>query len=158
VWDVSSGEQQFTVHGYLWAWSADGSRVLTSEGYAVQVRDAETGKTLLDLSDPDWYEVMWAEWSPDERWIEIQLYSGGTRVMDAQTGAELLHLDGRATFAWNADGSRLVADAGDGTVRQYCMQVECLLPVACRRTTRNLTEEEWARFFPDQPYRTTCPD
>ena len=30
--------------------------------------------------------------------------------------------------------------------------------MACAAAGRNLTEEEWGRYFADEPYRDTCPD
>ena len=29
---------------------------------------------------------------------------------------------------------------------------------ACQRANRNLTQEEWQRFFSQEPYRPTCPN
>ena len=42
------------------------------------------------------------------------------------------------TFHWDTDPGRALA-------------------FACQMAGRDLTEEEWAEFLPDQPYREVCP-
>ena len=57
IWDVASGEELFrfrTAHRGREVWlSPDGSRVLTSEQAALQIRDARSGKILASAKlDP----------------------------------------------------------------------------------------------------------
>jgi hypothetical protein len=38
------------------------------------------------------------------------------------------------------------------------LDLEELIRLICNRTGRNLTEEEWREYFPDDDYRETCPE
>lgn len=44
----------------------------------------------------------------------------------------------------------------DSTVRLWPLRTDELIRLACRTAGRNLTEEEWALYFPGEDYRTTC--
>jgi len=44
-----------------------------------------------------------------------------------------------------------------GAVILWEMNVATLLYHVCSSAGRNMTKTEWKRFFPDQPYRITCP-
>jgi|GEM_PF-1428529 len=42
-------------------------------------------------------------------------------------------------------------------VRFISLEVEALRALACQAAGRNFTSEEWATYFPGQPYQVTCP-
>jgi hypothetical protein len=52
----------------------------------------------------------------------------------------------------------MATGSGDGTVFLWDIDVESWKSRACRRANRNLTFEEWGRFFGEEPYRATCPE
>ena len=83
------------------------------------------------------------------------------RLWDVESGAETAvltgHTDGIGHVAWSPDGDLIVTASEDGTARIYDTQTENLLATACDRAVRNLSEDEWARYMGDQPYRETCP-
>jgi hypothetical protein len=45
--------------------------------------------------------------------------------------------------------------SGDGTARVWILDFEELLRLAEAKAERNLTWEEWGRFFPGEPCRRT---
>ena len=59
-------------------------------------------------------------------------------------------------FAANAASPRLLTGSADGNLVMWLWRSEDLRDEACRRLTRNLDAEEWARYLGDRPYRSTC--
>jgi tetratricopeptide (TPR) repeat protein len=53
-------------------------------------------------------------------------------------------------------GRWLATGSGDKTARLWSWRVEDLINLACRTAGRNLSREEWGRYFGDEPYRKTC--
>jgi hypothetical protein len=61
-------------------------------------------------------------------------------------------------MAFSPDGLML-ASAGYGNVIMLLdLNPESWLASACRIANRNLTNAEWERYFPNQPYHKTCPN
>ena len=56
------------------------------------------------------------------------------------------------------DGRWLASGCADGTVRVWIATLEELAEVGCQKVYRNMTREEWKRYFPGEPYRATCPN
>jgi DNA-binding SARP family transcriptional activator/WD40 repeat protein len=44
----------------------------------------------------------------------------------------------------------------DGSIRRWDTGLERALDYACQMAGRDLAEEEWAQYLPDQPYRSVC--
>jgi hypothetical protein len=59
--------------------------------------------------------------------------------------------------AFTQRGHELVVVNDDGTGVLWPMTVSAWEAHACAVARRNLTQEEWRRFAPGQPYRRTCP-
>ncbi len=122
VWDAETGELLRAFEGRLGAmydltWSRDGRRVFASCIKAgVRGWDVETGKAVGSLID----SKHWAHCvaiSPDGRYLAGS--SGGTRVWDLTTGAELFQI-GRDSqrVAFSPDGQTL-ACVNSGLVRLH---------------------------------------
>ena len=60
-------------------------------------------------------------------------------------------------IALSPDDTKLVSMAFDEEVRIWELDIKIWLERACERAGRNLTEEEWDLYLPDEPYRKTCP-
>lgn len=86
---------------------------------------------------------------------------GSARVFDAATGAELSRwTSAAACIRWPSgpDGTRLATGSNDGSARVWCSDHGQLIERAMARLTRNLTQQEWRRYFRDEPYRKTRAD
>lgn len=46
----------------------------------------------------------------------------------------------------------------DGRVYRWATDLDRAIGFACRMAGRDLTEEEWAKVLPTQPFRSVCPD
>jgi WD40 repeat protein/DNA-binding SARP family transcriptional activator len=72
-------------------------------------------------------------------------------------------IDGPPIFTSQAnavsiDGRKLAWISSFRNIIIWDLTVESWLDRACHRANRNLTGEEWRRFFGDEPDRLTCPD
>jgi len=131
VWDAETGRQLVSLRGHMdWIketiWNADGSRILTaSDDGTVRVWDAETGRQLVSCEGhkPSIYE---AYWHSDETRILVigceqadeGIYCPGDTMWlwDAETGRQLLFLEGHESKVWNADETRFLTVSRDGSV------------------------------------------
>ena len=147
------------------AFSPDGTRVATgSSDGSGRVFDAATGAEVsrLDHDAP----VNAVAFSPDG--TRVATGSGGgfsrggsARVFDAATGAEVSRLDHDApvnAVAFSPDGTRVATGSSDGSARVWYADRRRLIEQAEGRLTRNLTRQEWGRYFRDEPYRKTRAD
>jgi hypothetical protein len=84
------------------------------------------------------------------------------RLWDMQNpGADPVVLYGHAApvqaITFSPDGRRLATSGDDKTILMWPMQRNDLRELACRTAGRNMTWEEWQKFFGEQvPYRKTC--
>ena len=155
------------------AYSPDGTRVATASGdlpgrrCSARVFDAATGTEIsrLDHDSP----VSAVAYSPDG--TRVATGSGddlgrrcSARVFDAATGTEISRLDHDSSVnavAYSPDGTRVATASGDlsgRSVRVWCVDHGQLIEQAVGRLTRNLTRQEWRRYFRDEPYRKTRAD
>jgi WD40 repeat protein len=85
---------------------------------------------------------------------------GEIRVWSVPGGNLLSQVEAEAGFrdyTFSPDGRRLLTGSADGDVALWLWRSEDLRDEACRRLTRNLDADEWARYLGDRPYRATCP-
>ena len=61
------------------------------------------------------------------------------------------------TMILSKDDSILFSMDQDGVIRTWNLNFEYLAEKACLRAGRNLTQNEWYRFLPNEAYRMTCP-
>jgi WD40 repeat protein/serine/threonine protein kinase len=144
VWDAQTGRELHTLKGYhgrvhSMAYSPDGKRLATASlDGTIKVWDARTGKEILTLhrggkAGPKgvFGRVISIAFSPDGKRLAGgvdtpgQPMPGGLiKVWDAQTGEELLKLQGPAgrtivSVAFSPDGKRLAGTSSDNTVRVW---------------------------------------
>ncbi len=66
------------------------------------------------------------------------------------------HTAAVTALAFSPDGNWLATGSQDQTVQLWITQLDVLVDNACQVAGRNLTREEWQRYFPAQPYAVTC--
>ncbi len=84
--------------------------------------------------------------------------SGSARVSDSATGAEIRRLEDEGdvtAIAFSPDGTRVATASADGYARIWITEPRKLIEQAESRVTRNLTEQEWRRYFGSEPCRKT---
>ncbi|MGL6110944.1 MAG: WD40 repeat domain-containing protein, partial [Rubrivivax sp.] len=91
---------------------------------------------------------------------ELATRTGGQiRVWGLPSGSLLSQIEadtGFKDFTFSPDSQRLLTGGADGSVVLWLWRSEDLRDEACRRLTRNLDADEWARYLGDRPYRSTC--
>lgn len=96
---------------------------------------------------------------------------GSVNLWDVRSRDRLGEFRGYATsvytLAFNPNGRLLasgsceqydLAECDKGQVVLWDVTAEFWKANACRMANRNLTSEEWQRYFRDEPYRKTCPN
>ena len=143
--------------------SLDKTRVATrSDDGSARVFDAATGAEIYHL-DHDSF-VYAVAFSPDGARVATgsgNRSGGSARVFDAVTGTEVSRLDHDGfvyAVAFSPDGTRVATGSSDRSARVWCVDDGQLIQQATRRLTRNLTQQEWRRYFRDQPYHKTRAD
>ena len=63
----------------------------------------------------------------------------------------------RAARPLRGHGKTLASGGADWRIRLTSIDVDEWLSRACDIAGRNLSQKEWQRYFPDQSYRSTCP-
>lgn len=103
------------------------------------------------------------DFSPDGRLLasgdnseQLQLWS----MVDHQPiGPPLLgHKNDVLNLRFSPDGMSLASGDYGGVVILWDLELGDWIAQACRRANRNLTQQEWQRYFGDEPYRAICAD
>jgi WD40 repeat protein len=68
------------------------------------------------------------------------------------------HSYGVLSLAFSPDGKTLYSGSLDNAIALWDIDPQSWLKKTCQRVGRNFTLEEWARYFPDDTYRATCPE
>lgn len=103
--------------------------------------------------------------SPDHAWLVTGSRDTMVRLWNlrAENPAEssiLLsgHKTEITTVLFSPDSRWLITGSSDGTIRLWRMQMNDLLERACQTAGRNLSPDEWNKYFPKEPFHQTCPE
>jgi len=138
IWDVSSGEELFTLSGHDHApvsippfdgviqvgFSPDGKRLATAGGDGtVKVWDTSDGRELFTLEAHPDSVVIDVTFSPDGTKLLTGSWDGTAKLWDAATGQALLTISGHTSgvygVAFTPDGTRLVTGSEDGMAKVW---------------------------------------
>jgi WD40 repeat protein len=106
------------------------------------------------------------DYSPDGKYLTSGDSLGKIKLWDMTTHKAMeISLPGEIEegvtiygLSFSHDGHTLVVVLNDGRIVKWDFDLKSLQTRACQRANRNLTQEEWQRFFGDEPYQATCPD
>ena len=161
VIDMAAPAQTSFLRGKMtsFAFSPDGAHVATGNDYgSARIFNASNGEEECHLDHGA--QVAAVAFSPDGAYVATGSADHNARVLNAVTGAEMCRLEhgGRVTaVAFSPDGTRLCTGSDDCSVRVWVVDRDRLIEQAEGRLTRDLTQQEWQRFFPGKPYQSTGP-
>jgi WD40 repeat protein len=135
LWDAATGEELKRLPGgyptmmVSLAYSPDGRRLVSSgcngsrvdQPGSVKLQDAETGQEVWSL--PSSHHVISVAFSPDGRRIALGVVDKSVRILDADTGRELLTLKSYAApvtcVRFSPDGRRLASGTYTGNLHVH---------------------------------------
>lgn len=152
VWDLGTGRE------VAWATHPDEDyREINAMPEKATFKPETGGDAKLAAASASWEALRLgrgASRSSDGRWS----FAGG-RLSEVQSGRELdivKHEDAINDAVFSPDAVWLVTASSDRSVRFWPLRDKELRTEAMARLGRNLTYEEWRKFFPDEPYSRTC--
>jgi WD40 repeat protein len=162
LWDVQTGAQLKTFTGHTgWVWSVEFSpdgKYLLSAGTDSTVRlwDVTTGKELRQFIGPtDWaYNVAF---SPDGRYVAAGGREKLAWIWETATGTLVRtlagHTGGIIGLDFDPDGQHVMTGGFDTIVRVWPVNYQDSIADACKRLTRDLTDQERAvyKLPPQEP-------
>ncbi len=141
--------------------SPDGTVMATADATGtMRLLDAESLRWVSPDSGADWgYD---RDYAPDGSQIAA-VRSDRISLWDGHTGAYVASLplplgSASVSIAYREDSSGLVIASPNGSTWTMDTRTDTWTDRACRMAGRNLTDDEWAQFFPSRPYRVTCPE
>ncbi len=140
------------------AFNSAGTVLLTTQSENLQAWEIPTGKRLSSITaSSDIDQII-----PDPSSTSFATITHGRlTVWDAVTGARLAQLPDTGYLraaAFSPDGRYLLTGYDEHVAALWLWRSADLRDQACARLTRNLSRDEWARWFPKEPYRQVCPN
>lgn len=162
VWDMNSKKQLANWPTKYWintlAFNASGNAfAVASEDGSASVRSFPGGEESQRIGFAD--AVNSVSFSADGRYLATGIYDHSVLVTDLSTSQELLRRAGEEDsidlVAFTSNQKYLLS-ANRNAIRVRLWSPDDMVAEACNRLTRNLTKDEWKRYFGDAPYRKTC--
>ena len=141
------------------ALSPDGEWMATADDDTARVWNMNKRQEVARLSHGDRVRIV--AFSKNGKLLATGGNDNTSRVWEVSSGQEvsrMKHRDAVYAVAFSPDDKYLATASSDNTGRVSLLRPQDLITEACSRLTRNLTEEEWKQYLPDEPYRRTCPN
>jgi serine/threonine protein kinase/WD40 repeat protein len=119
LWDPGSGKMLLTSQGAALRFGPD-DRLAFRLGFTMGIWQAEAARECRTFSDPPSPQkgLVYADVSPDGRWLASCSLSDGVRLQELSTGREVAHLPGGCYSAiFHPDGKSLITCGGAGLHR-----------------------------------------
>jgi WD40 repeat protein len=127
----------------------------------IEFRDVTTGAMLRSLQTPSNGAVEFIRGGSVVMTTSTAGSSSITQLWDTATlkpiGEPLPQPRGAYSLSRDPGGTTVVAGTSEGIVTIWDVGVERWMATACRIAGRNLTQTEWRRYLPGEPFRRTCP-
>jgi len=139
------------------AFNSSGTVVFTAQDENLQAWDIPSGKRRFALTASGDIDLI----VPGPSASFATITHGHLTVWNAITGAPLAQLPDSCyvrAAAFSPDGRYLLTGCAEGSAALWFWRSDDLRDQACARIATNLSHEEWARWFPKQPYRLICPN
>jgi len=144
------------------SFSPDGRRIAVTDDSGLVVVDISTWEAV-PAPPPLLGALLQAEWFPDSRTVAVAGTDRRAHLFDVEQGqVRPLPLptteEGENGDVHLVPGitDELVVLGGDRGGRRYPLDPATWSARACAVSGRDLTEDEWARYLPDRPYRPAC--
>lgn len=138
--------------------NSSGTVLFTAQSENLQAWDIPSGKRRFSLTAAGDIDSI----VPDPSFASFATITHGRlTVWDAITGARLAQLPDTGyvrAAAFSPDGRYLLAGYDERFAALWLWRSGDLRDQACARLTHNLSRDEWAHWFPKQPYRQICPN
>ncbi len=136
-----------------------GNVAFTAESEKLQAWEISSGKERFHLTASDDIESIVPSAASD---AVATITHGRLVIWDAVSGVRIGQLPDTGSYiraaAFSPDGRYLLTGYDERSAALWLWRASDLRDQACARLTRNLSREEWGRWFPGQPYRQSCPN
>ncbi|WP_380279866.1 trypsin-like peptidase domain-containing protein [Kitasatospora purpeofusca] len=167
LWDAASGKPLTTLTGHtgaVWSvvFSPDGKTIATaSSDTTTRLWDTASGKPLTTLTGHTDI-VRSVVFSPDGKTIATAGDDSTARLWDTASGKPLTTLTGHTGAVWSVvfspDGKTIATASDDSTVRLWPhFPLDAATDAICKAVSRDFTDDEKARYFPNQKIGPVCP-
>jgi WD40 repeat protein len=128
----------------------------------IKVLEVSTGREVGYISFDNFWRVDSVALSPDGQYLAMKGIEDTEEepmyIWEVSTGRAMTRITSQWHFGNLAISQRYLALQVLDIVHILLWKPEDLINEACARLNRNLTQQEWRQFFPDEPYRKTCPN
>lgn len=166
--DGFSLANQYAIGHSAWVtslqFSPDGKK-LASGGWdgVINLWDTATQKLIGNpMKEFEWTEILSIAFSPDGQILASGKTDKSVTLWDVEVqqmiGEPLkAHTHFVNSVVFSPDGNYLVSAGEDGRIVVWNIGTESIIDKTCLRVGRNFTQAEWQQYFPNEPYRFTCP-
>lgn len=128
----------------------------------VRVLEVSTGQEVGRISFENFYRIDSIALSSDGQYLAMTGIEDTDEepmyIWEVNTGRPMARITSNWHLGKVALSQRYLALQVLETVHIFLWRSEDLTNEACARLNRNLTQQEWRQYFPDEPYRKTCPN